>query len=227
MILFPPALSRLALGGAALLAACAALAGPTIVGSGQSRTEERAVSGYRGVALAIPGRVEVVQGDREGVTLAADDNLLPLIETVVEGGVLHIRFPRGHSVRARSDIRATVYARAVESLVISGSGDFVARSLDTARLAVRISGSGDVTVGGRAAQVEVGISGSGDVDARRLEAQRVSVRIAGSGDASVWARESLDVKVSGSGDVRYYGDPEVAKRIAGSGTVRRAGASPG
>lgn len=198
-----------------------------IAGSGRALTQQREVSGFKGIALSVPGRMEIVQGAAEGVTLTADDNVVPKIETVVERGVLHIRFREKTGVTTRTRIGITVRARSVESIAVAGSGDVIAPSLDSAELTVRVAGSGDVKVAGRAQSLKVRISGSGEVDAGRFDTQRAKVSVAGSGEATVWARKSLEVSVSGSGDVRYFGDPDVRQKIAGSGTVRRKGASPG
>jgi hypothetical protein len=223
-----PALSLCAAGVlAALMLFAAEARSATITGSGRAVTEQREAAGFTGVGLSLPGRLEIVQGEREGVTLTADDNLIGEIETVVEHGVLQVRLRSGTRARTHTRIRVTVNARTIESIAVAGSGDVVAAALQARQLAVRVSGSGDVKLGGRAETLQVRISGSGDVDAARFDSQRAKVTIAGSGDATVWARQSLEVSVSGSGDVRYFGDPAVSAKRAGSGSVRRAGASPG
>lgn len=208
-----------------LLAASTALAA-SLSGSGRSATENRAVSGYSGIALAIPASLEVVQGAAESVSITADDNVLPEIESVVEGGVLKLRFRQRFASVDNTRIRVTVNARALDSLTVAGSGDIRATGLDTPRLAIKVAGSGDVRLSGRAAALEVNISGSGDVDAARLDTRRARITVAGSGDAVIWAREALSVRVAGSGDIRYYGDPAIEKTIVGSGSVRRLGAAP-
>lgn len=211
----------------AVAMASAASAHEVITGSGKQVTQQRTVSGFNGVSLAVPARIEIVQGDREGVELTGDDNVLAEIETVVDQGSLKLRWRKDVSVRNAGTLRGTVYARTVEAIAISGSGDVHAPALQSKQLALRIAGSGDMNLAGRADAVQVRISGSGNVKAAKLDARQAKVNIAGSGDATLWARESLSVTVAGSGDVRYYGDPSVEKRIAGSGSVRRAGASPG
>ena len=218
---------KLAFAAAALAAASLAQAA-SITGSGTPATQQREAAGFTGIGLALPGRVEIVQGAAEGVSVTADDNLLAEIETVVERGVLQIRWrSRNMDVRTRSDIRVTVNARTVESIAVAGSGDVSAPALASKQLAVRISGSGDVKLAGRAESLEARISGSGDIKASRLETERAKVHIAGSGDATVWARKALEAHVAGSGTVRYYGDPSVSRHIAGSGSVRKSGDTPG
>lgn len=209
----------------ALLAASATLAA-NLHGSGRSVTESRAVSDFTGIALAVPGKLEVVQDGTESVSITADDNVLPEIESVVEGGVLRVRFRQRFNAVTDTRIRVKVSARAIESLTLAGSGDIHATRLDTPRLAVKIAGSGEAKLFGRAETLDLSISGSGDIDAAKLETKRAKINVAGSGDAVLWAREALSVRVAGSGDIRYYGDPTLEKTIVGSGSVRRLGAAP-
>jgi hypothetical protein len=203
----------------------AAATAATITASGNLVTQERPARGIHGVSVAISAQVEVVQGANEGVRITADDNVLPVLQSVVEGGVLKLRWAEDTQIR-RANIRVTVTAKSIESIAIRGSAQVRAAAVSTPRLALEISGSGDAQVAGRADSLEVRISGSGDVKAARLAAQRATVAISGSGDATLWAREALRVRVAGSGDVAYYGDPKLEKTIAGSGSVRRLGATP-
>jgi len=207
-----------------------------------------AVSGFTGVRLAVPGKMEVIQGTTESLSIEGAAEDLARIESVVENGVLHIRQKDTKAPwNWNPKFRITANVKNVDQLSISGSGDINANSLragpiklaisgsgnikipaleaDSAKVA--ISGSGDVMIAGRAGSVESSISGSGDLHAEKLEARNVKVAISGAGDVKVWAREALNVRIAGSGDVRYYGDPSVEKRIAGSGSVKRMGANPG
>ena len=230
-----------------ILAALAATSLPFLAMAADGRLAP-AVSGFNGVRLAVPGKMEVIQGSTESVAVEGSEEDLAKIEAVVEDNVLHIR-ARERNTRWSNwnpKFRVTVNAIRVESLGISGSGDILAKSLrtpaiklaisgsgdikvpalETQKTDVRISGSGDVFVAGKTGSIESHISGSGNVKAEKLDSQKASVAISGSGDAVLWARESLSVKIAGAGDVRYYGDPTVEKRIAGSGSVKRLGLAP-
>ena len=229
-----------------LLAAGAAAAMGSITGSGKLATEARGASGFTGIALAISGRVEVTQGDKESVSVTADDNLLPEIETVVEGGVLKIRWRNRVNIMHSTSIRIAVTAKSIETLAVGGSGDIVSAALRTrdlkvsiggsgnvrlssltaAALTVSIGGSGDFTGEGTADSLTANVAGSGDIKAGRLATQNVKVNVAGSGDATVWAKGDLNVSVAGSGDVKYYGDPTVKSAIVGSGSLKRLGSAP-
>lgn len=221
-------LPRLAAAGLLAFAAATASA-ENLTGSGTPATESRDAAGVRSVSLSVPGKLEIVPGDSEKLTVTADDNVLPALETVVDRGELRIRF-RDHrhmNLRLKTPLRMTLTARSIEAISLAGSGDVVANALDAKKLALSIAGSGNITLGGKAQSLEVQISGSGDVRAGKLAAQSASVSIAGSGDATVSPRDSLHVSIAGSGDVRYYGDPSVQRSVMGSGSVRRVGATPG
>lgn len=220
--------------------------GTRVAGSGQISKVQRQVSGFKGIALNLPATVDIVQADSEGVLIETDDNIAPLIETVVENDQLKIRLAqRFMSIRPKS-LKITVSARQIESLSISGSGDIKSDKLKSTSLATRISGSGDIRIttldvdtlsvsisgngdfsaGGRADSVRSSISGSGDIKISNLAARNVKLSIAGSGNAQVWASEVLTVSIAGSGDVGYYGDASVNQSVAGSGRIRKLGAAP-
>ena len=215
------------------------------VGSGTAATENRDVSGF--AAISMKGDIDVVvrQAARESVQVSADANLLPLLQTVVEGSgdqrSLRIQWKPGESITRRSRAVVTVDVVRLGAVALSGSGDLdlqtlktpalklsvagssdaVVRQLDTSELSISVAGSGDVQVRGQTARLTVSIAGSGDVHTRDLTAEEVRVAIAGSGDASVNATRSLDVSIAGSGDVDYAGGAtQVSSRVVGSGTIK-------
>jgi hypothetical protein len=220
--------------------------GKNISGSGTIKSEVRTVSGFTSISLSLPAYVEVRQGSSEGVTVETDDNLLPLVETVVENGALKIRSLEKNTNLKTKNMKITVNAKTIEALAVAGSGDIRAdalkagnlkvaisgsgdihlKSLESEALKVSISGSGDFSAAGKSASVEASIAGSGDVKAGKLQAGEVKVSIAGSGSAEFWARDTLKSSIAGSGDVTYYGDAKVSSSKAGSGTVKRLGAAP-
>lgn len=238
-----------------LVAACAlAFAAPfglahadTVTGSGKVQKQARQVGHFTGVALALPGTVELHIGNTESVTVETDDNLLPLVETVVEDGTLRLRTARKDTNLRTRNLKIVVTARAIDRLALGGSGSIEADPLRGARLefaiggsgtlnvkaveadnvAVKLGGSGDLRVGGGTARnLSVSIAGSGNVEMGKVKTSSASVRVAGSGDATIWVQDSLDATVAGSGDVNYYGDPRVSQSVLGSGGAHRVGPAP-
>ena len=215
-----------------------------VAGSGHVKTETRALGHFNGVALALPGDVELRIGNTESVTIETDDNLLPMIETAIENGTLHLRPSKRNWNFDTRRLKIIVQAKAVDKLALGGSGSIDAdplrgakvsidlggsgsikvKSIDSDALSVAVGGSGDLKVGGGAAStLSLSIAGSGDIDLGKLKSVNASVNIAGSGDATISARDTLNATIAGSGDVNYYGDPRVSKTVIGSGSTKRIG----
>jgi hypothetical protein len=217
-----------------------------VQGNGNVKRQVRDIGQFSGVAMALAGKVDVRRGDREGVTVEADDNLLPLIETVVEDGTLHIRNKRGSHISTRN-LKVTVQARELDRLALGGMGSIDADLVNGTRVQFDIGGSGSISVGkiegerivaniggrgdlkaneGATRTVSISIGGMGTVDLGRVQTNSANVTVAGSGNATLWPRDSLSVTIAGSGDINYYGDPKLSQSVLGSGNIRRLGPSP-
>jgi hypothetical protein len=243
----PPISRRLVLLAPAAFLLPFAVHGETVRGNGTMRSQQRNVAGFTGVSVALAANVELSMGSTEGLQIEADENLLPLIETVVKDGTLEIRPVRNNLNLESRSIKVSVQAKKIEHLSIAASGSISADTLQSPRLDLDIGGSGSIAIrevradklgsaiggsgsvklgGGAAKSFSVAIGGSGNVEASGLQADAVDVSIGGSGDAKVWAQKSLRVAVAGSGNVQYWGDPAVSSTVVGSGRPRRMGPSP-
>jgi len=223
------------------LSACSALALGSldvIRGDGQVRLESRDAPSFTGIENQGSGLVRFSQGATRQVTVEADANILPYVETEVRGGVLVLRTRPGISISpTRLVFRIT--APDLSSAVIAGSGGFrletpVATGAFEVRIegsggfdgtvtagtvAAAIDGSGGVSLGGSARTVRFEIDGSGGIDAADLPCVDARVVIRGSGSVTLQATGTLDVDIDGSGDVRYRGSPRLTVRDTGSGRV--------
>lgn len=223
------------------------IGGAKVQGSGRLVKQTRALAHFTGVNLNLPGDMELRIGNTESITIETDDNLLPLIESVIENGVLKIRpLKRNSNFQTRS-MKIVVHAKAIERLALSGSGSIVSdalkgntlqfdiggsgsinvKGMEAQAVAISLGGSGDMKSGkGKADSLSVSIGGSGDVDVGLVQVSDASVSVAGSGEAIVSPSAGLSVTIAGSGDVNYYGDPKVSKSVVGSGEVTRLGSAP-
>ena len=218
----------------------------TVRGSGSLVTETRDVSGFNAVSLGGQGVLTITVGEKESLTITADDNLLPYIETKVEHRGLSIgpaREARRTEFRPSAPIRydltvvdltavavsgaASVRAEALTAedfnIAVNGAADVEIGRLEAGTFSVAISGCGDVTVAGEADALAIAISGSGVYRGGDLMSRSATCAISGSGDVTVWAEDELDIGVSGSGAVAYYGEPSVRQDVSGSGSVRALG----
>ena len=122
-----------------------AWAGEHIKGSGVVRTETRDVNGFRGVALDVPANVTLRQGAGEGVSIKGDDNVVPLVETVVEDGTLRIRWVRRNLSIDVTSLDIVVDAKSIDALAVRGSGQLRAAQLKAGTLHAAVDGSGRIT----------------------------------------------------------------------------------
>ncbi|HEX5164284.1 MAG TPA: head GIN domain-containing protein [Thermomicrobiales bacterium] len=210
----------------------------TVTGSGNVTSETRPLADWTAVALACPGTLDLQIGPNQGITIEAEDNILPLIETRVDGGGLQIRFqPAAQSIRPTQPIRFRAATPAIDGLAVSGSGSIHAPAIEGATLTLgtsgsgsidvasastgaldaRISGSGSVTVRGDTRDCDVRVSGSGDLNARDLACHRAHVNVSGSGSVMLRVEREIEGRISGSGSIVYSGQPVTSIRTSGSG----------
>lgn len=191
-----------------------------ISGSGKVVSEQRDVSGFSAVSLEGSGNVQIALGPNEAVTVEAENNLLPLIETVREKSVLVIRMKANTSIKPTKPIHYRVTMKKLDGVTILGSGNITAPEITGDTFTVALPGSGDITIGGMANQVNLSLGGSGNIYCDKLKAKTVTAALNGSGNITVYASESLDATIRGSGDIRYSGSPnKVRTSVPGSGTI--------
>jgi hypothetical protein len=212
-------LAAVVIASGAATGGCADMGSHSVRGSGVVATQSRGAAGFNEIRLSGSGDVTVDLTGTESLTVEAEDNLLPLLDTTVENGVLHLGVKKGASIQTTRPIRYRVTAQTLTAIGVSGSGSFRITGLDADRFSADISGSGSADLAGRADDVNLSISGSGDYDAAALRAKTVRINISGSGNANVNASNRLEANVSGSGSVRYARGAAVQTRISGSGTV--------
>jgi hypothetical protein len=238
------ALSALAFIAPAAQVSAGSWSSERVQGNGAVKKQARELPHFTGVAFGLPGNMEVHIGNTEGITIETDENLLPLIETVVEDGTLRVRTAKRNTNIDTRTLKIVVNAKQVERLSLGGSGSLESDVMHGGKMMLDLGGSGNinvkgvegdtisVSVGGSgnlktgpgwAKRLSVSIAGSGDVKMGQVKAEDASVSIAGSGTATLAVRDNLSASIIGSGDVEYYGDPKVSKTIMGSGSTRKIG----
>ncbi len=194
----------------------------TVNGDGQRTSQRRSVPCFGEIVVEAGVDLVIRQGGDCGVAIDADSNLIPLIATEVSGGRLTVSTTRSFQSQGRIRVEATTPQ--LTRVDVQAASDVRLVSIDASSLAIRFSGSGDVSGDGRVGRLDVVVDGSGDIRLGRLRADHVSLRIRGAADAEVYAGQSLRVDLEGAGDVVYFGNPgHVEKNITGAGDVEPAG----
>jgi len=191
-----------------------------VKGSGISKTETRTVEAFHAVTLNGSAEVTITVGPQQSVTITADDNVLPIIETDVHGGDLVIGNRESYDTKV--GVKVAIVTPTLSAFELNGSGDVTIVGLSGQSFSAKIRGSGDISADGSVDALSASIAGSGDLKLSELKAKKVDVSIAGSGGATVNAEESISASISGSGDIRYKGSPSnVQSNVAGSGSVHK------
>lgn len=201
-----------------LLGALACTSSAGTAGSGVAAKDSRQVPAFEQLRVNGAFAVEVELGPAPSVRVEADDNIVPLISTEVEGDALVISSRQ--SMHTSGQLKVWVTTPRLVAVEHSGSGSVQVRGITGERFAAALRGSGSIELTGRVDALAVDLDGSGSLVAVGLIATTATVELAGSGSAEVNASEQLTADVSGSGSVRYMdGAKNVARNVHGSGSV--------
>jgi len=188
------------------------------------------VKNFQAIDFAASGQLILQEGNSEGLRIEASEEVdWEDLEVEVRNKSLHIGWKRGNRIfrNRMPEMKYYVTFKKLEALAVSGaakllcestiradkfvlaaSGSFKGELLVEADiLSVSISGSGDITVRGKAKDQVLAISGSGKYYAFELDSKSAKVAISGSGTAEIKANDALQVRSSGSGRIRYKGNP--------------------
>jgi hypothetical protein len=204
---------------ALFLSGCNSGFGGTVTGSGNVKTESRNVSGFQAVSLSGIGNLTIDQNGTESLTVEGEDNLLPYIQTEVQGNRLVIGSKDNTSLNPTKPINYRLTVKDLNSIDLSGAGKITGADISASKLTVNVSGAGDITLTGKADSQDINLSGAGNYHGDNLASKDVKITTSGAGSAVVQVSDSLDATVSGAGSVRYIGDPQVKQDVSGAGSV--------
>lgn len=198
-----------------------------VTGSKNYITKQVTVGNFEGIRLQ--GSPDVIYTQKAGVPsveIYGSDNIVPLIETYVEGGNLVVRYKKNTRIRNIGKLEVRVSAPALKQMAISGSGDITLKNgmTTSGNLALSISGSGDIDGNKIKCNVlSVKVTGSGDIALKDVQATGVEMHVTGSGDIDMAGKcTDAEYSISGSGDINGANlkANNVAARISGSGVIK-------
>jgi hypothetical protein len=192
--------------------------------------EQRTVSSFHAVHISNAFDVYLTQSNEERVAVsAADPEDLRRIETVVEDGVLKIRYDDPKKLwRGNKKLKAYVAVKNVDQLRASGACDIkIEGSLRAASLKMHLSGatdlSGELIVDGN---LDIDLSGASDLTISG-SAQNVTIDVSGASDVKAYdfTTNTCNVEASGASGVRITVDKELSARLSGASNVSYKGAA--
>ncbi|MFN0278789.1 MAG: head GIN domain-containing protein [Pyrinomonadaceae bacterium] len=187
-------------------------------GSGRMASELRDLRGFKAVDVGGVFEVEITAGKDFEVEVEADDNLLPLIRTEVNNGVLEIESDGRISPTGKLYVR--ISAPDINDLSISGAVNVTLNDIKNSSLSVDSSGASKIKIAGETAKFTVDTSGAAKVDAENLRAIDACIDGSGASHIDVNVSGELNADLSGASKVVYSGTPStINKKTSGAGKV--------
>ncbi len=197
-----------------------------VTGSGKVVSEERKAGYFNAVKVSSGIDVYLTQGQKESITVEADDNIHEYIVTEVRDNTLKVYSKA--IIRKAEAKKVYVTIKDVEKISASSAGDVYGETLikadklslsassagdiklkvEVTRLKCRISSSGDIDLEGVADELEADLSSAGDLKAYDLITRIADVSTSSAGDAWITVTEKLRARASSAGDIYYKGNPQ-------------------
>jgi uncharacterized protein YxeA len=134
----------------------------TVRGDGTVVTKERKTESFTGVRVSTGIDVYLKQGEKESLSVEADENLHEYIITEVRDGVLNVYTDA--NIREAERKRVYVTMKEVNSLKTTSAGDIIGETpVKTDRLEISASSAGDIKLEVFAREINLDISSSGDI----------------------------------------------------------------
>ncbi len=213
-----------------------------IEGNGNVQTEDRTATDITSIANSTSFYVEYQKSEVVSITVEAESNLLPHIDTRIRNNSLEVRTTPGTGcIRYSVQPRIIITAPSVDELVNSGSGEIVAGLLEGVNVNLVSSGSGDITTENiLCSSATFSLSGSGTIATGTITSDEIKVAVSGSGNintsgaagdgkfiisgsgkinAEDLESENADITISGSGSVTTTILQYLDAVISGSGNI--------
>lgn len=176
-----------------------------VKGSGEAASEDRDVKEFKAIDVGSSFEVVITAQKEFSVTVEADDNILPLIETEVRRGVLRIECSR--RVSPKTPMKIIISAPDIENIETSGAANVTLRSIKNSSLHIDSSGASKIFVTGETTKLVVEVSGATKIDAEGLITEYADIDTSGASQVSVNVLNGLRTDASGASKITYTGSP--------------------
>jgi len=211
-----------------------------IKGNGKIVTVSRTTSNYDEVSVGGSFDVILIKGKESKITIEGEENIIPFIETEVNGATLDVKHKKRVNLRTTKRPRVTITYKNIDKVSLGGSGNIKSEGtiksndfhvslsgsgnitliVDADEISSNIGGSGNIELSGTSKKFTCSIAGSGSIKAYELDTDILNANIAGSGRIKATVSTQIKAKVVGSGHIYYKGNPKyVDSKSVGSGSV--------
>jgi hypothetical protein len=212
-----------------------------LTGSGNIKTADRKVTDFKQLDIAGAYKIMLKQDSSLTVSVTADDNILELIKTEVEGDKLKISTNK-KNICTSGDITVTIGIRHLEAIKASGAvtvtskGKVITKNidldlsgatninLDLNAADVHTEGSGvtEITLRGQASSHFINLSGGGRIHAFDFTVGNYDLSLSGASECDINVLHELTVNSSGASSINYKGNPStVNNKKSGISSIKK------
>lgn len=196
-----------------------------ITGNGKIISEIRAIKPYNAISLEGVFNVILKQGSEESVRIETDENILPVITTVVENDTLKVKMKDDTSIHRTSKLNVYITLVSISNLSTVGVGSLkcgntlhlkelnlnfegvgaIDMNLEADKLDIKSKVVGAILLMGVVKETSIYHTGVGLIQAFNLKSEKLTLHIEGVGAAEVFASKQISIDASGIGGVQYKG----------------------
>jgi len=212
-----------------------------VKGSGNVVLKERNIDSFTQLKVNGVFNLIVSQGEKESLTIEADDNLIDLIETQNDGNVLIIKQKKESNIKP-TKFNVYVTVKDLEKMETSSVGDMLTKTplnlkvfelssscvgniefeINCEKFTAKIHSVGDLNLKGKANETTIINSSVGKISAFDFVSDNLILDNSGVGDVEVFAEKEISIESNGVGNVSYKGNAVVKNmKNKGVGKVKK------
>lgn len=172
-----------------------------IIGTGEVISKDIVVSPFHNIILEGVANIYVTIADTQIVIYKAQQEILDIMTYSVVNETFKLGMNNDNKeIETDKEISAEITIPGIESITLTGVGNFELN-------------------GEKQSILDIDLTGAGNVYAYNMEVDTCYINLSGVGDCEVRVNNLLDVAISGVGNVKYKGNPTVDLVITGVGNV--------
>lgn len=202
--------------------------------------QRKANDDFTGIKVSTGIDLYLSQGNKNKITVEADENLHDIIITEVVDGVLKVYSEKSIwrakarkvyvTVKKLNSIKATsgsdVYGEDIiktdEISIYATSGADIRITVDAISVETNSTSGSDIKISGKSKNHASSATSGASIDAYHLKSKNVIAKATSGADINIYASEKLDAKATSGGDIDFKGNPtKVNKRSSSGGDVSR------
>lgn len=218
----------------------------TIKGNEKIKTDVRSISGFNKLVVQGQAELYVTQESVENVKIEADENLIELLQTSVNNGVLYVIVPS--NIKKAKQITVSVAYRSLKQIIlmneielksdransfddieiICGNNAKVNFEFTAKNASIKAHDFSNVSLRGYTENLLVESTDDTELNAFDLQSDVCTVVGSGYAEISVNVKKSISIVMSGSSNLFLMGEPAISQRIFNSSgliTKRRVGSA--